>query len=101
MILYIILSLPLLTARAAARAEVFLSGHLPWLGLVWRHHCNIGILMFLVATLDVRLEISTSLNITCVHNELQVVMQEKNICNLLGTGSMACCVFQMSPSLKP
>jgi len=29
---YIIL-LPLLTARAAARAEVFLPGHLPWCGV--------------------------------------------------------------------
>src|SRR6218665_367980 len=29
---YIILLLPLLTARAAARAKVFLLGHLPWCG---------------------------------------------------------------------
>src|SRR6218665_1460190 len=32
--------LPPLTARSAARAEVFLSGHLPWHALVWRRHCS-------------------------------------------------------------
>jgi len=30
---YKLLSLPLLTARAEARAEVFLSGNLPWCGI--------------------------------------------------------------------